>query len=146
MSALAGLKLVNAKQQRTTDPVLLRREKLVSKLDEQIAMAQAQAAGTTYAPQRSKRVKDSAGNVVTQQVPKRVKAWYWPVGGGRVCVALRYGNKVLELAKGKVAVEVGGVKELIGVLDALKRAVEAGELDAQIEATSASVRKAFKKK
>ena len=63
-----------------------------------------------------------------------------------MCVALRYGNKVLELAKGKVAVEVGGVKELIGVLDALKKAVEAGELDSQIEATSKAVRKAFKRK
>ena len=35
--------------------------------------------------------------------------------------------------------------ELCGVLAMLKKAVEAGELDAQIEAVSAGVRKGFKR-
>ncbi len=91
-----------------------------------------------------KRVKDADGNVTVVQAPKRVKQWFWAVENGKVCVAVRYGNKVLELAKGKTAVEISAA-ELVGVLGQLRKAVETGELDAQIGVVSASVRKAFKK-
>ena len=51
--------------------------------------------------------------------------------------------KTLELAKGKTAIEVGSMNELIPTLDALKAAVAAGELDAQLEAVSATMRSGF---
>lgn len=41
--------------------------------------------------------------------------------------------------------EVGSNKELVAVLTALRKAVEAGELDAQIEAVGAAMRKGFKR-
>ncbi len=144
MSALASLKLVAAKPQRVIDPVVQRRTKLLAKLQEQIDLATAAANGTSYAATRSKRVKDEAGNVTVVQAPKRVKAWYWAADKGKVCIAVKYGSKVLELGKGKTAVEVAAA-ELVDTLGVLKKAVEAGELDAQIEAASASVRKAFKR-
>ena len=144
MSVLSGLKLVAAKQQRVTDPTQLRRAKLLAKLDEQIALAQAQAASTVYAPTRAKRVKDADGSVRVVQVPKRVKAWYWAVDGGKVCVAVRYGNRVMELSKGKTAVEVGPA-EVVMTLARLRDAVAAGELDAQAEAASVHVRRSFKR-
>ena len=144
MSALNALKLVAAKQQRENNPVVQRRNKLLAKLDEQIALAAAKKNGTEYVPMRSKRVKDDAGNVSVVQQPKRVKAWFWGVEGGKVCVAVRYGNKVIELAKGKSAVETTA-GELAAVLNTIKKAVEQGELDVQIEAVSAGVRKGFKK-
>jgi len=144
MSALNALKLVAAKQQRENNPVVQRRTKLLAKLDEQIALAAAKKNGTEFVPMRSKRVKDDAGNVSVVRQPKRLKAWFWGVDGGKVCVAVRYGNKVIELAKGKAAVETTA-GELGGVLATVKKAVEAGELDAQIEAVSAGVRKGFKK-
>jgi hypothetical protein len=43
---------------------------------------------------------------------------------------------VLELARGKVAVEVGGEKDLIPTLELIKTAVLNGELDTQIEAAA----------
>ncbi len=141
MSVLAGLKLVAAKQQRITDPVQLRRNKLLTKLDEQIALVKAKSEGRDYLPTRSKRVKDDAGNISVVQQPKRVKAWFWAVEGGRVCVALRYGNKVIELGKGKTAVEVAA-GEVGAVLATLRKAAEFGELDAQIDAVSAGTRAA----
>ena len=58
-------------------------------------------------------------------------------------LSVRYGTKVLELAKGKWAVEVGGDKELVPTLELLKGAVLAGELDAQIEAASDKLRDGF---
>ena len=60
-----------------------------------------------------------------------------------VCLQVRYGTRVLDLAKGKNSIEVGTVAELITVLQTVKSAVEAGELDAQIEAASAAVRERF---
>jgi hypothetical protein len=50
---------------------------------------------------------------------------------------------VLELAKGKNSIEVGNAAELMTVLAAVKSAVEAGDLDAQIDAASAAVLERF---
>ena len=144
MSTLNTLKLVAAKPQRENNPVIQRRQKLLLKLDEQIALAAAKAAGTVYTAMRSKRVKDEAGNVSVVQQPKRVKAWFWAVDGGKVCVAVKYGNKVVELAKGRTAVETTAA-ELTATLAVLRKAVESGEIDTQIEAVSAVVRKGFKR-
>ena len=144
MSTLAGLKLVAAKPQRENNPVIQRRQKLLVKLDEQIALAAAKTAGTDYTAMRSKRVKDANGNVSVVQQPKRLKAWFWAVDGGKVCVAVKYGNKVVELAKGRTAVETTAA-ELSATLAVLRKAVESGEIDAQIEAVSANVRRGFKR-
>ena len=144
MSTLNTLKLVAAKPQRENNPVIQRRQKLLAKLDEQIALAAAKAAGTVYTAMRSKRVKDANGNVSVVQQPKRVKAWFWAVDGGKVCVAVKYGNKVVELARGRTAVETTAA-ELTATLAVLRKAVESGEIDAQIEAVSAGVRRGFKR-
>ncbi len=53
--------------------------------------------------------------------------------------------KVLDLEISKVAVEVGAEKELVPTLELIKRAVEAGELDAQIEAAALKLRDGFGK-
>jgi len=58
---------------------------------------------------------------------------------------VRYGTRVLELAKGKNSIEVGTVAELVPVLETVKKCVEAGELDPQIETASAAVRERFEK-
>ena len=51
----------------------------------------------------------------------------------------------LDLARGKNAIELGAREELVPVLQKLKAAVEAGELDAQIEAVSGAMRSRFVK-
>jgi len=56
---------------------------------------------------------------------------------------IRYGTKLLELAKGKNSIDVGTVGELLPVLERVKKCVENGELDAQIDAASAAVRERF---
>jgi hypothetical protein len=50
----------------------------------------------------------------------------------------------LELAKGKNSIEVANGDELLSVLETVKRCVEAGELDAQIDVASNAVRARFK--
>ena len=110
---------------------------------ELIALAKAKQSGADYTPMRSRRVKDAEGNVSVVQQPKRLKSWFWNADGGKVCVSVRYGNKVIELGKGKTAVETTPA-ELINTLTLLKNATAAGELDAQMDAASAKVRKDFK--
>ena len=60
-------------------------------------------------------------------------------------LAVFYGSKTLELAKGKTAVEVANSKDLINVLDVLIGAAQNGELDAQMDAVSNKLRDGFKK-
>ena len=51
-------------------------------------------------------------------------------------MSVRYCSKVLELARGKAAIEVSDAQDLIRTLEAVKAAVMAGELDGQIQAAS----------
>ena len=51
---------------------------------------------------------------------------------------------MVELARGRTAVETTAA-ELTATLAVLRKAVESGEIDGQIEAVSAGVRKGFKR-
>lgn len=74
---------------------------------------------------------------------KREKAWWFVSEAGKLSLSVRYGTKVLELAMGKHAVEVGAEKDLVGVLDVIKTAVLAGELDWAIETAANKLRIGF---
>ncbi len=58
---------------------------------------------------------------------------------------LFYGNRVIDLAKGKNAVEVSNGEELIAVLLKLQEAVLDGSLDGQIKVAADSVKARFVK-
>lgn len=144
MSALTSLKLVAAKRPQNAAPIVLRRNKLSNQLWEQIQLAKSLAAGQTYAPTRLRTVKDKlTGERKTVEAVKRIKQWWFVADNGKVCLQVRYGTRVIELAKGKNSIEVGSGDELQAVLQAVKSAVEAGELDVQIDAASAAVRERF---
>jgi hypothetical protein len=143
MAALAKLKFVVATQKRNLDPVQHRRQKLASKLSEQIEMAQAQKDGRSYMPTRIKTYIDEAtGQRTSTEVTKRVKAWYW-TDNGKINLSVRYGAKTLELVKGKNAIEVATGEELLATLELLKSATLAGELDGAIGAASGQLRAGF---
>jgi len=144
MSAFNGLKLVAAKRPQAASPIVLRRNKLANQLWEQIELARASAEGKTFAPVRMRNVKDKlTGERRTVEAAKRIKQWWFVAENGRVCLQVRYGTRVLELAKGKNSIEVGSGTELLSVLETVKKSVELGELDTQIEAASAAVRERF---
>ena len=56
---------------------------------------------------------------------------------------MRYGARVLELARGKFAVEIASPADLVSTLELIKTAIEAGELDTQIEAAANKLRDGF---
>ena len=144
MSTLDSLKLVSITKPAKLPAIVQRRNKLSNKLWEQIQLAQAKSIGSTYGPKITKRFKDREGNVKLLEVPKRVKPWWFTAQNGRVCVVLRYGSKVLEIAPNKTAIELEKPTDLIPTLEKIKSAVEAGELDHLIEAATEAMRMGFK--
>jgi len=141
---LAQLKLTAAKKPTHISPALQRRLKLLRRIDEQIALATAQQNGSTYIATRLRSYMDAdTGLRKTTEVPRTVKAWSFIADNGKLCVHIRYGARVLELAKGKSAIEVVSGKDLVPTLELIKQAVTNGELDAQLDAASTSLRKGF---
>ena len=146
MNALANLKLVAVKRSTPQSPAQQRRTKLCKKLHEQMQLATAQAEGRVYAPAKFKTVTDAETGVKRSiESVKKVKQWWWTDGDGKLNLSVRYGAKVLELAKGKNAIEIASAAELVPTLTVIKQAVEDGSLDAQIEAASNKLRSGFKK-
>jgi hypothetical protein len=144
MSALNNLKLVAMKRPGALPQIVQRRNRLIAKIWEQTELAKAQQEGQSFQPTRFRSVKDAeTGERRNVESPKRVRAWWFTAENGKLCIQVRYGAKVLELAKGKTAIEVGATDNLIPTLDALKAAVAAGELDTVLEAVSATMRSGF---
>jgi hypothetical protein len=143
MATLASLKLVAAKKPINQPPIVQRRHKLINKVHEQIQLARAQSKGENYFPTKQKMLTNADGERVSVAVPKRIKPWWFVSESGKCCIAIRYGAKLIELAKGKTAIEVSSPDALIEALEAVNAAVLAGELDAQIEAVSVKLREGF---
>ena len=146
MSALNSLKLVAAVRINVMSPVQFRRNKLSAKLADQIALAKAMSEGATYVAKRIRNVKDRiTGEVTSVEQTRKVRPWWFRAESNKLCVQLRYGTKVLDFAKGKNAIEVANEAELVSVLETLKKAVESGELDAQMATASEAVKVRFKR-
>lgn len=145
MATLASLKLVAAKKPSQQSPAVHRRSKLSSKILEQIQLARAHSTGQIYAPTKTKMSTNAEGERVAVTVPKRIKPWWFVSDTGKCCLAIRYGAKIIELAKGKSAIEVASPEALIEALETVNSAVLAGELDAQLEGASVKLRDGFTK-
>jgi hypothetical protein len=146
MSALSTLKLVAVKKPSHMPAIVIRRNKLSSKLWEQIQLAKSQLEGTPFVVMKYRSMVDRETGLRKQvELPKRIKPWWFQSEQGKVCVSVKYGSWTIELAKGKPSVEVASAQDLIKTLETIKSAVEAGELDAQIETASASLRSGFKR-
>ena len=146
MSALESLKLTTAKKPTHIPVIVFRRNKLSSKLWEQIQLAKSQIEGTPFVVTKFKSIKDKETGLRKQvEIPKRIREWWFRNDAGKVCVSVKYGTKVIELAKGKHSVEVENAQALVKALETIKSAVEQGELDAQIESASGALKLGFKK-
>ena len=146
MATLATLKLSTAVKPTHMPAVQVRRNKLVRRLWEQMELAKAQAAGTQFAPVKFRSYQDKETGLRKQvEITKRVKQWWFTADNGKLVMNVRYGACVIELAKGKSSIEIGSTDQLLPTLELIKKAVEAGELDAQIEAAALKLREGFDK-
>jgi len=143
---ISTLKLTNAKRQAGNSPIMQRRAKLLSKVREQIGLANAFATGERYIVKKSKTVVDAeTGERKSIEVNKKLKHWWFVSDTGKLCINLRYGAAIIELAKGKTGIEVSNKSELIAAFEIVEEAVEAGELDEQITAAVNAAKAKFKK-
>ncbi len=147
MSIVTNLKLITTVKSSSVSPVLLRRNKLLAKVQEQLDMCEAKRNQQPYAPKRLKTVVNKeTGERTTVETIKRVKEWFWITEDGKINLAVKYGAKTLPLnKKGANAIELMNGTALIGTLHKLKEAVIAGEFDDAISEVSDATRKAFKK-
>ena len=146
MSTLNTLKLVATKKPQHQPAILIRRNKLSNKLWEQIQLAKSQISGQAFTVMKYRSIKDAETGFRKQvEVPKRIKPWWFVSDTGKVCFSVRYGSWTIELAKGKPSVEVASAEDLVKALETIKHAVEASELDTEIDKASSSLRSGFKK-
>ena len=146
MGNFSTLKLTAAIKSTSTAPVLLRRNKLAKRLWEQVELAKAQQAGSQFTATKFRTIIDKeTGLRKSVEVSKRVKCWWFTAENGKLALSVRYGARLLELAKGKFAVEVASDKELVPTLEVIKAAVLDGQLDTAIDAASNKLRAGFAK-
>ena len=134
---LSTLKLVTATRATQTSPSIQRRQKLIAKIDEQICLATAAMDGTEFKPTKFKNIVNAeTGEKQYKQVAKKVRTWWWKNEAGKVNLVVRYGARIIELAKGKNSIELENEAAILPTLDLIRKAAEAGELDEAITSVS----------
>jgi hypothetical protein len=134
MSHLTKLSLSASSQKEPVSPVHRKRLNLLKKLEVQIEAAEAELRDEEFLEDIRKWVRDEDGErqQVTEQRP--VRTWWWQHHSGAWMITLRDGAKELPLAEGKSSIEVGEITNLVEVLQTLRSAVLAGELDPALRA------------
>jgi hypothetical protein len=143
VSTLQGLKLITAKRQTAISPAHARRLKLVGRIEDQIALAQATIEQRTYTKERVRNIRNESGVRTSVQIYTRVKPWWWSQENGKWALTIRYGSRVIALSAKSNAIECATLKDIIQALSTVKAAVESGELDPQISAASDKLRQGF---
>ena len=129
MTVLDTLNFVAFNPLQNNNPIVVRRRKLMAKIDEKIQLA----TNKDCTPTEHKRVTDELGKQTKVEVAKRVKCWWTASGDGKINLVVRYGSKLLEFAIGKNAIELTSEVEVADTLRKVREATELGELDALIE-------------
>ena len=76
-------------------------------------------------------------------VERRVKAWWFTADNNKLALQIKYGNRVIELQKGKPTIELNSISELESTLKLIQTAVENGELDKEINLAAEQLRDNF---
>ena len=134
MAHLKSLTFTVAPQQIGRNPKLVRRQRLIDRLEEQLKLASDPA----FTVLVRRWVKDPDGIKQPVDRQKRVKPWWKADGAGNLVLVLKSGLKTLEIEKGKPGIVVGPAGRLEAVLGTLIAATKAGELDAALEASRGS--------
>ena len=129
MTLLNSFKLALYEPTNRNNSFLKRRRKLIAKIDGQILLA----TDFNYKPRKIKWVRNEDGTDRKLKIPKRVRRWWTEIVGGTVLLTVRYGNKLIEFEKGKIAIELSSKAELEPTLQSIKKAVDNGEFDRLLE-------------
>jgi hypothetical protein len=117
----AKISLVSVQKPTANTPILQRRNKLTSNIDQQIIKIGSFREG--------KRIS---------------REQFWVDGHGSIFFSLRYGKTPLELEKGKSTLKAATFDDLVAQLDEIKTITVAGGLDDALAACANAVRSNFK--
>jgi hypothetical protein len=145
MSTLSTLKLTATTKPTQVTAVQQRRNKLAKRVWEQIELAKALQAGTQFVATKFRTVTDSTGVRKQVEMNKRVKAWWFTADNGKLALCVRYGSKVLELARVSSLLKWALKRTWSMCWSVVKTAVLNGELDAAIDNAANKLRDGFSK-
>ncbi len=147
MTVISSLKIVSANPAaHRVRGIATMRQKLLDRIADQISLAEALDNGKSCQRVKYRRVRDLENDEISEvPVRTRIRPWWVADNAGGLLVWIKYGNQVLELQKGKSAIQVQSNAELIEVLKSVATAVRAGELDSAIVAAVGTFKARFSK-
>lgn len=141
MSQLTKFNLTTVSKSPADDPVIARRSKLMSAVDEQGRVLAAVKAGTEYRVSARRVSKNADGEREVTNHAKVVRPWFFEKDNGWY-IHCRYGSRILNLHGKSNAIFVQTLDEVENVLAALKAAAKEGEFDKAIAMTMRTAAKA----
>ena len=120
----------------SSDPVIIKRERMVARLEDQKKLL----ADPNFVRTVKRWERKEGGEKVLVERPLRTSKWWQPDQSGGFVMTVKVGSKRIEFEKGKAAIAVGSLEKLPAVIDALVKAVRAGELDEQLNQSAKSPR------
>jgi hypothetical protein len=132
MKHLSKFKLVAVAQKQVQSKAEHRRAKLIEKLEDQLAMAEALIKGENFRKFKQVWGHNEHGDRIRLDREKRIRAWYWMNAAG-CYFSVFYGSRVIKLEGDNTAITVGSREKLPEIIRAVIEAVKAGELDKNIE-------------
>lgn len=118
-----------AQPKPTSDPLMIKRERMVARLDDQKKLL----ADPNYIRTVKRWERKEGDEKVLVEKPLRTSKWWQTDGNGAYVMNVKIGSKRIEFEKGKAAISVASLDKLPGVIDSLIKAVRAGELDEQLK-------------
>ena len=114
------LKFVAKQKPTTQNPIIQRRQRLVRRIDQQIALV-------------SKTGPDGLPST----------SWVWMDDEGTCLLSIKYGRQVLELEKGMPSIFCGDLNKAVEIITYIRAMVLEGQLDDQLASASTDIRKKF---
>ena len=139
MGGLNELKFSSTSKPFVKDPTVVRRSKLMEKLNEQVIMVTRCIQGNEEPTPMVVEELDSCKGVVS----KNRSQWWWKEKSGRYYISFKYGSQTLELSKGKPSIQCESLDEVKKTIQIVYMATDKGELDSLLYAASVSLRKRF---
>lgn len=134
---IQSLKVSSVQRKVERSPTQYRRDRLLNIVSRQMEAAAADADGKPYMVTAPRKVLNKfTGETTVMEMPKRFRQCWWTGDDGKTYLELRYGAKVLEIAKGKTTIEVGDFAKLIPTLELVRDAVLLGEFDDLLSSAS----------
>ena len=144
VSALSELKLTTQSKPTHRNAVVVRRQKLIERVFEQLRLIESYKSGTSSQAYRTvRKTNPDTGLVELTQTDRKISPWWWSTADGKWYLSIKYGTQVLELAKGKGSIQVDGLLGVESTLRVIGEAAEKGDLDDVLTATGQNLRKRF---